>query len=63
MPIYEYECRKCSHKFELRRSFTDRDSEIKCPECGEPNPKRIFSIFGTSNSGSGCSSDSYGDST
>ena len=37
MPIYEYECRNCGEKFELRRGITDSDSEIKCPKCGYIN--------------------------
>ena len=41
LPIYEYECPSCSHKFELRRSFTD-ESEVFCPEC-ECTAERIFS--------------------
>lgn len=41
MPIYEYECPSCSHKFELRRSFSD-ESEVCCPEC-KTTADRIFS--------------------
>ena len=41
MPIYDYECKKCGHKFELRRSFND-DGSACCPEC-EGDAERIFS--------------------
>ena len=34
MPIYEYECLKCSTRFELRRSMADSDREAECPKCG-----------------------------
>jgi putative FmdB family regulatory protein len=54
MPIYEYECLKCGEKFELRRSITDKDSEIKCPKCGVPNPRRVLSMFSTGSSGGAC---------
>jgi len=37
VPIYEYECVKCGLRFELRRSISDSDSEIKCPKCGALN--------------------------
>ena len=47
MPIYEYECKKCGEKFELRRSINDADTEIKCPRCGEKSVKRLLSLFGT----------------
>lgn len=52
MPIYEYECQSCDEKFELRRSINDSDTELKCPKCGERNPRRIFSMFSTGSSGS-----------
>ena len=52
MPIYEYECTKCSEKFELRRGLADSDSDIKCPKCGVKNPKRVFSLFSTASSSS-----------
>jgi putative FmdB family regulatory protein len=54
MPIYEYECVKCSEHFELRRSMSDSDSEVKCPRCGAENPRRVFSVFATTNSSSTC---------
>ena len=55
MPMYEYECQSCGEKFELRRSFSDSDEEIKCPKCGEQNVKRAISVFASSGgSDSGC---------
>jgi putative FmdB family regulatory protein len=33
MPLYEYQCRKCGHRFERIRKFSDRPVK-KCPECG-----------------------------
>ncbi len=41
MPIYEYECSRCSCRFELRRSFSE-DSPVCCPQCG-CEVQRIFS--------------------
>ncbi len=32
MPIYEYECLKCNHKFQLRQNFRD-PAETVCPNC------------------------------
>jgi putative FmdB family regulatory protein len=55
MPIYEYECKSCGEKFELRRGMTDSDSEIKCPKCGAANPRRVFSVFSTGSSVVTCS--------
>ena len=33
MPLYEYECEKCGHRFELIRKFSDPPLEV-CPKCG-----------------------------
>ena len=33
MPIYEYECKKCKHRFERIQKFSDKPIR-KCPECG-----------------------------
>jgi putative FmdB family regulatory protein len=40
MPLYEYECRKCKHRFEKIQKFSDRP-EKKCPQCGGPLEKVI----------------------
>ncbi len=50
MPIYEYQCTKCGEKFELMRSFSADDSDLKCPKCGASNPQRTISLFASSNS-------------
>jgi putative FmdB family regulatory protein len=33
MPLYEYECKKCHHRFERIQKFSDPHVK-KCPECG-----------------------------
>ena len=33
MPIYEYKCKKCHHRFEKIQKFSD-PPVTKCPECG-----------------------------
>jgi putative FmdB family regulatory protein len=35
MPTYEYECKKCGHRFEKFQSMKDAP-EKKCPECRGP---------------------------
>ena len=35
MPLYEYVCKKCKHRFEKIQKFSDRLVK-KCPECGGP---------------------------
>ena len=34
MPLYEYQCGKCGHRFEKIQKFTDPAPEA-CPVCGE----------------------------
>lgn len=62
MPIYEYKCKKCGNKFELRLGFNHDKKSIKCPGCNSQDPERIFSPFmtgassrGPSSAGSSCS--------
>jgi putative FmdB family regulatory protein len=38
VPLYEYQCKKCKHKFEKIQKFSDRPIR-KCPECGGPLEK------------------------
>jgi putative FmdB family regulatory protein len=33
MPLYEYQCKKCKHRFEKIQKFSDAPIK-KCPECG-----------------------------
>ena len=33
MPLYEYQCEKCGHRFEKIQKFSDKPIK-KCPECG-----------------------------
>ena len=54
MPIYQYECEKCGHKFDLRRSIDEVDSEITCPECGAKHPRRVISLYSTFSPSGGC---------
>ncbi|MFZ0864104.1 MAG: zinc ribbon domain-containing protein [Candidatus Sulfotelmatobacter sp.] len=33
MPLYEYECKKCGHRFEKIQKYADKMVK-KCPDCG-----------------------------
>src|SRR5579864_2983584 len=33
MPLYEYQCKKCGHRFEKIQKFSDQMIK-KCPDCG-----------------------------
>jgi len=40
MPLYEYQCKKCRHRFERIQKFSDPPVK-KCPECGGPVEQTI----------------------
>jgi putative FmdB family regulatory protein len=42
MPLYEYECDRCAHRFEIIQKFSDPPIE-KCPTCGGPVHKLMSS--------------------
>ena len=48
MPIYEYACRTCQHRFEaiVRGSDTPR-----CPSCGAGDLERLISMFAVDSPG------------
>ena len=33
MPLYDYQCKKCGHRFERIQKFSDPELK-ECPECG-----------------------------
>jgi putative FmdB family regulatory protein len=57
LPIYEYECSKCSYRFELKRSFNENGS-VTCPQCG-CEARKIFSPVPIIFKGSGFYSTDY----
>ncbi len=42
MPLYEYECGSCGHRFEQIRKFSD-PALTECPKCGGPLRKLVSS--------------------
>jgi putative FmdB family regulatory protein len=42
MPLYEYQCDSCGHRFELIQKFSDAPVE-KCPKCGGAVRKLVSS--------------------
>ena len=40
MPLYEYECKKCHHRFERIVKYSDLPMK-KCPDCGGPVEQTI----------------------
>lgn len=53
MPNYEYECKVCGDKFEVRRGFFEKEKEkTPCPKCGSNETGRVYSIFCSATSSS-----------
>ena len=42
MPLYEYECDSCGHRFEVIQKFSDALVDT-CPKCGKTVHKLISS--------------------
>ncbi len=42
MPLYEYECAACGHRFEQIRKFSDPPVET-CPNCAEAKVQKLVS--------------------
>lgn len=51
MPLYEYQCKKCKHRFERIQKFSDPEVK-KCPECGG-SVERLLSAPAVQFKGSG----------
>jgi putative FmdB family regulatory protein len=65
MPIFEFRCAKCGHRFETITSSSEDGSGLKCPICGAEGLEKLLSVFsssglgtGASGGGGGCSSGS-----
>jgi putative FmdB family regulatory protein len=52
MPTYEYECKSCSHTFEVFQSMNDQPLK-DCPKCGKEIRRLIFGGTGVIFKGSG----------
>ncbi len=53
MPIYEYQCEKCCHCFEILVMGSD-DEKTSCPKCGHGRVKQLsqFNVLYRAASGS-----------
>lgn len=59
MPLFEYQCNKCSSRFDVLHKSANNIEEVECPECHSKEIKKLLSSFspaGFSSSGSDYSS-------
>lgn len=52
MPIYEYQCRECSHRLEKLQKMSDAPL-TRCPECGKDALTKLVSAAGFRLAGGG----------
>jgi putative FmdB family regulatory protein len=51
MPLYEYQCRDCGHRFEVLQRMGEGSERVSCPECGQSQVDKQFSTFASASSG------------
>ena len=51
MPIYEYCCKQCAHRFEDLVKAAGVREVVVCPECDNRDVMRLPSVFGVGMSG------------
>jgi len=56
MPIYEYKCPACDHRFSVLQRIGEGNEELVCEQCGTPKPIKQFSTFAAASHGGGKSS-------
>jgi putative FmdB family regulatory protein len=44
MPLYEYACRRCAHRFEQRLNYEQRLEPQSCPACGARETSLCLSV-------------------
>jgi putative FmdB family regulatory protein len=52
MPLYEYQCDKCTHRFEVIQKFSDAPIDV-CPKCGGGPVMKLLSSPAIQFKGSG----------
>ena len=55
MPLYEYKCRACGHRFEVLQRMGESAERVECPRCDERAAEKLLSTFAATSSGSGAS--------
>ena len=54
MPLYEYECKKCSKQVEIL--VANQNTNPVCPECGSKKLSKLLSVIGSPVVGNGARS-------
>ena len=60
MPIFEYRCEECGHRFDtfFRRPEEAEEGGVTCSKCDSENVRKLFSVIGLGGSESSYQNDS-----
>lgn len=42
MPLYEFYCKNCERRFDVRRTLSEGPDNVTCPMCAEANVQRVY---------------------
>ncbi|MFP3940631.1 MAG: FmdB family zinc ribbon protein [Acidobacteriota bacterium] len=56
MPLYEYQCPDCGHRFEVLQRIGAGAEGVTCPRCERAAPEKKLSTFASAGSGEGAAS-------
>ena len=62
MPLYDYQCKSCSHEFEALQAMNEAPLE-ECPECDEPELRKKVAAPAFTFKGGGWYKDLYSSSS
>ena len=60
MPLYEYGCSHCGHRFEILQAMGADGEGLVCPACGEGGVEKQLSTFSGSVAGGRSAAPSFG---
>lgn len=58
MPLFEYQCAECGHKFE--ELVPNSETKVSCPRCKSAETRKLLSVFSSSMGSSGSAAPSCG---
>ncbi len=51
MPLYEYACAECGHRFEILQRIGEGADGLSCPQCDAAKLEKQYSTFASSSDG------------
>ena len=51
MPLYEYTCAECGHRFEILQRLGESADGLSCPKCDASRVEKQFSTFASNSEG------------